>query len=473
MIQCDINFEELIEVNEQMARSFLVDFVEYNNPSYTTMWFHERICNELDSILRGDLQKLMVFMPPQHGKSTIISENFPAFALGQNPKLNIVSCSYSSDLAQKFNRKVQRIIDTPQYRKLFPDTQLNSKLVASDSRGNWLRNTEVFEVVRHGGSFKAVGVEGALTGNPVDIGIIDDPVKDSLEAQSTTSRNRLWEWYNEVFVTRCHNTSRKIMVMTRWHEDDLAGRILSKENDWKVISLPAIKETAPSVEDSRNIGEVLWPEKHSLEKIEAVKKSSARAFASLYQQRPAPAEGNLLLRKWFKFYDESGKPPVFDTMIQSWDCTFKDAATSDYVVGQVWGKVGVDAYLLDMVRGRWSFTETVKQMQLLNEKHPECDAKYVEDKANGTAVIDTLQGQIPGIIPVTPTESKESRTAAVSYVIEAGNIHIPKDEPWTEDLISEFILFPNGKHDDMVDAMTQALKKLYHGNAMPGMFVIG
>jgi len=469
----ETELEVLLDVNEQLARSFLIDFIEYNNSFYTTRWFHEQICEHLDSLLRNGHHKLMVFLPPQHGKSTIISENFPAFALGCNPKLHIVSCSYSSDLAQKSNRKVQRLIDTPTYRKLFPETQLNDKSVANDSKGNWLRNTEVFEIVKHAGSFKAVGVEGALTGNPIDIGIIDDPVKDSVEAQSTTTRNRNWEWYNEVFVPRCHNTSKKILVMTRWHEDDLAGRILAKEKDWKVFSLPAIKETEPNKEDPRKIGEALWPDKHSAESIIAIRGKSERAFISLYQQRPAPVEGGTFKKAWFKFYKKGDAPPTFDTVIQSWDCAFKDTVTSDFVVGQVWGKVGVTAYLLDMVRGQWSFTETVKQMRLLSEKYSECDAKYVEDKANGTAVIDTLKSEISGIIPVTPTESKESRAAAISYVIEAGNVYFPSDENWTADYLDEMAVFNNGAHDDMVDATTQALKKLYKGEAMPGLFVIG
>jgi len=456
-----------------MAQNFLNEFIEYNNPAYSTQWFHKKICDTFDDLLSDKYKKVMLFVPPQHGKSLIVSENFPAFALGKNPRANIVSCSYSSDLAQRFNRKVQRLIDTPVYQRLFPETRLNSKLVSNDSRGNWLRNTEVFEIVKYGGSFKAVGIEGPLTGNPVDIGIIDDPIKDSLDAQSKTIRNRCWEWYNDVFVPRTHNKSKYVLIMTRWHEDDLAGRILQAEKDWKVISFPALKEDDSNPEDPRKIGEALWPDKHSVERIMAIRKASERTFISLYQQRPAPAEGGMFKKAWFKFYKKGYAPPTFDTVIQSWDCAFKDTVTSDFVVGQVWGKVGVTAYLLDMVRGQWCFTETVKQMRLLSEKYSECDAKYVEDKANGTAVIDTLKSEIPGIIPVTPTESKESRAAAISYVIEAGNVYFPSDENWTADYLDEMAVFNNGAHDDMVDATTQALKKLYKGEAMPGMFVIG
>jgi predicted phage terminase large subunit-like protein len=248
---------------------------------------------------------------------------------------------------------------------------------------------------------------------------------------------------------------------------------LAHEKDWKVLSLPAIKEDDSNPDDIRKIGEALWPEKHDIAKIEGVKKASLRTYISLYQQRPAPAEGNILLKKWFKKYTLGSKPPAFDTIIQSWDCTFKDAITSDFVVGQVWGKIGVESYLLDMVRGQWSFTETVKQMLLLNEKYPECDQKFVEDKANGSAVIDTLKLEISGIIAITPTESKESRASAISYVVEAGNIYLPEEEAWYEELLDELTAFPNGKHDDMVDALTQALKRLYKGSMTPGLFMIG
>lgn len=470
LIPDDVEF--LVGVERSFARTFLIDFIEYNNSAYSTQWFHKKICDTFDELLKGNLNKVMIFVPPQHGKSLIVSENLPAFALGLNPRMNIVSCSYAADLAQRFNRKVQRLIDTPSYRTLFPETRLNAKSVANDSKGNWLRNTEVFEIVKYGGSYKAVGIEGPLTGNPVDLGIIDDPIKDSLDAQSTTIRNRCWEWYNDVFNTRTHNLSKRILVMTRWHEDDLAGRLLANEKDWRVISFPAIKETNDNPQDPRVIGAALWPERHSVEKINGIRSLSERTFVSMYQQRPAPLEGGLFKRNWFKFYGEAGRPPTFDTIIQSWDCAFKDLKTSDFVVGQVWGKINARSYLLAMVRGQWTFTDTVRQMLLMDETFPNCDHKYVEDKANGTAVMDVLQDKIPGIIPVTPTESKESRASAVSYVVEAGNVYFPSEENWSDSFIEELAVFPNGTHDDMVDAMTQALNKLYKGEMMPGMFVI-
>ena len=226
-------------------------------------------------------------MPPQHGKSELTSRRTPAFILGKNPDKIIVGSSYSADLAISFNRAVQRIIDTPEYAEIFPETKINSQNVVTNAKGSYLRNAHIFEVIGRKGSYKSVGVGSALTGNPADIGIIDDPVKDAVEAKSAIVQQRNWEWYNDVFLTRLHNRSQKLLTMTRWDENDLAGKILKAEpNDWTVLTLPAIKETNDNPEDPREIGEALWEEQHSKEKILKVRNQSKRTFMSLYQQKP-------------------------------------------------------------------------------------------------------------------------------------------------------------------------------------------
>ena len=399
----------------------------------------------------------MFFLPPQHGKSTIISEYFPAFALGRNPKANIVLASYAADLAQSWNRKVQRVIDNELYSKIFHDTRLSGSQVRTV--GSWLRNTDKFEIVGHGGSFKATSVEGPLTGNPMDIGIIDDPIKDALEAQSETTRRRIWEWYLDVFCTRAHNNTRMIFIMTRWHEDDLAGRILNKESDWEVISIPAIREDELNKDDPRQIGDVLWPERHSFVEIMKIKSLSERTYNALYQQRPASAEGGMFKQQWFRYY--TIMPKVFDKIVMSWDCAFKDTKSSDYVVGTVWGKLGADSYLVGMARGKWDFVETVKQIRDTCTAFPYCQEKYIEEKANGAAVISLLRKQIPGLVPIIPVESKESRAYAVSFLFEAGNILFPANCNWVTTIENELKFFPNGKHDDIVDSISQALNRLY------------
>lgn len=228
----------------------------------------------------------MVFMPPQHGKSELTSRRFPAYLLGLNPALKIVGASYSSDLATSFNRDVQRIIDDEIYSLIFPDTFLNSKNVKTSSQGSFLRNADIFETVGHRGFYKSVGVGGSLTGTSVDIAIIDDPVKDAVEAQSLTDQSRKWEWYTNVLETRLHNNSQQLITMTRWNKQDLCGKILQSYDDWEVLHLEAIKEKINHPKDIREWGQALWPDRHSKEKIMRLAKANPATFDALYQGNP-------------------------------------------------------------------------------------------------------------------------------------------------------------------------------------------
>ena len=230
----------------------------------------------------------MVFMPPQHGKSQLTTRMFPAYALGRNPNAKMVVASYNATLASRFNRDIQRIIDEKKYHEVFSETVLNESNVVTVS-DSFLRNSEVFEIVGHSGFLKTVGRGGALTGTPIDIGIIDDPIKDRAEAMSMTIRESLWSWYEDVFETRLHNDSQQLLIQTRWHEEDLAGKLLARDNDWEVIVFEAIKENDYPY-DNRALGEALWPEKHSLERIEKVRENSPLTFNSLYQQSPKPLD---------------------------------------------------------------------------------------------------------------------------------------------------------------------------------------
>lgn len=443
-----------------LAATSLWDFTCTTFRQYKPKWYHKFICLKLDKLLSGEIKRLMIFCPPQHGKSELVSRRLPAYALGLNPALQIASCSYGAEFASHFNRQVQRIIDDDMYRKIFPATRLSSKNVAFDAHGSWLRNSETFEVVNHGGRYNAVGVGGPLTGKTVDLGIIDDPIKDAMEAGSEITRQRLWEWYTDVFTTRLHNDSRVLLTMTRWHEDDLAGRILAAEKgQWEVLVFRGLKEEVDLLpEDRRLVGEALWPERHSAEKIISVKQTSERTYTALYQQRPAPMEGGIFKRKWWKFYDQlpDGKPKL----LVSWDMTFKETGTS-YIVGQVWAKYKAECYLIDMLRGKWDFPTAVKQVVALHKKYPTAWQTLIEEKANGAAIIDTLKRDIPGIIPIKPTESKEARASAVSYLVEAGNIYLPRGAAWIDLAILELCSFPNAANDDIVDCLTQALNHLY------------
>jgi hypothetical protein len=247
----------------------------------------------------------MVFMPPQHGKSQLVSRSLPAYLLGKNPNSKIVVASYSSDLSSSFNRDCQRIIEGEDYKEVFPETSLNKSAVVSQT--GWLRNSDIFQIVGYGGFLKAVGVGGALTGTTADYAIIDDPVKDSMEAMSATFQVRNWNWYNDVLFTRIHNNSGILITQTRWDERDLSGLILKSMNEgrgekWTILSLPAIKEDDLNPDDPREIGQALWPDRHSLEKLRMIQKSNLRTFQSLYQQNPKPTETGGEFYKQFKIW---------------------------------------------------------------------------------------------------------------------------------------------------------------------------
>ena len=285
------------EVSKYLARLDFREFVQYTKPDYQFNWHHDLLIDYLQDFAEGKIKKLMVFMPPQHGKSELTSRRLPAYLLGIKPKLKLIGCSYSASLAASFNRDVQRIIDSKEYHDIFPDTYLNSSNVRTAALGSYLRNADMFETVSHRGFYKSVGVGGSLTGTPADIGIIDDPVKDAMEAESQTYRARVWDWFTQVFLTRLHNDSQIIITQTRWNLDDLSGRILKAMNNdrsWTVLSLPAICEGSVNDNDPRAIGQALWEEKHSLKRLNEIKAANPRAFHALYQQDPKPFEGGLV-----------------------------------------------------------------------------------------------------------------------------------------------------------------------------------
>ena len=344
---------------------------------------------------------------------------------------------------------------------MFPDTTLFGKNIRSSGSGSYLRNSDIFEIVNHKGTYRSAGVGGGITGMGGNIILIDDPIKDRAEADSLTIRNKVWDWYTSTLYTRLAPGGGIIVIQTRWHMDDLAGRLLSSGAEkWRVVNFPAIAEHN---EEHRKAGEALHPERYDLASLLRIKTAvGSRDWAALYQQRPVPAEGAVFKRDWLKYYTESSLPPTFEKLLISWDMTFKDTNRSDFVVGQVWGRAGANFYLLDLVRGRWDFVKSLEMFQVLAGKWPDAVKKLVEDKANGSAIIQTLKKSISGIKPITPTESKEARAYAITPLFEAGNVFIPapKDVAWVKDFESEILTFPSGAHDDQVDAMTQALSEL-------------
>jgi predicted phage terminase large subunit-like protein len=397
---------------------------------------------------------------PTHN-SEIVSRKFPAWALGRNPKTRLVGCSYSADLAQQFSRSIQRTIDDDCYKEVFPETQLNG-----GKQSGFIRNVDLFEVVGYGGFYKAVGVGGSLTGTPVDIGIIDDPVKDALEANSETYRNRVWEWYTDVFLTRLHNNSKQILIQTRWHADDLAGRLLDREGDtWTVVSIPAIREDKLMADDPREVGEALWEERHSLVRLREIEKRSPRTFAALYQQRPTIEGGNIVKSDWFRRvtqYDfdhiHGNEPMVFFI-----DTAYTDKSDNDPTGIIATCKIGNDIYVAHGEKVLMRFPDLLRFLPNYVKEHGYTQASSVriEPKANGLSVIDQLRATTGLNVVATPSphDSKETRLNAASPTIESGRV-VLVDGAWTEQFIDEVCGFPSKPHDEYVDVLCYAID--YH-----------
>lgn len=460
--------QRLMELRRERSRltapTSFAHFLAYANPKYQLEWFHKRIADQCQSLIEGRIKNLMVFMPPQHGKSEIISRNFPAWALGRNPDLKIVGCSYSATLAEQFSRSIQRTIDSEDYQRIFPDTYLNGGS-QRDVRG-YLRKVDIFECVGHKGFYKAVGIGGSLTGTPVDVAIIDDPVKDALEAYSATYRDRVWDWYTSVFLTRLHNNSRQVLIMTRWHEDDLAGRILANEADkWHLLVIPAIKESDNDPDDPRHIGEALWEDRHSLEKLEAARQRSPRVFSALYQQRPTIDGGNIVKREWFKMVT----PAKFNELHRNEPIVyFLDTAYTDKTANDPSGiiatcRIGSEVYITHARKVHMKFPDLLRFIPQYVREHGYTNASSIriEPKANGLSVIDQLRevSRLNVVATPSPADSKETRLNAASPAVESGRV-VLVEGAWNEELIDEVCGFPAKPHDEYVDVLCYALN--YH-----------
>lgn len=439
-------------------------YIEYVKHVHKGNWLPGKhlqyICNDVELLLNDKLytdvgnnvQILIISMPPQHGKSQCISETLPSWYLGHNPAKKVIIASYNTEFASRFGRKnIQKISE-----------------YASDIFGIKLSReaSDNFELTQ-GGSCICRGVMSGITGNPADLIIIDDPIKNREEADSETYREKMWDEYLNSLKTRLSAKGKIILIQTRWHEDDLAGRIIKNEPDKvKVINFPCEAEENDIL--GRNIGDSLFPEigkdNYWLDDFKRVYtgKNGSRAWFALFQGRPTAAKGNLINTDWWKYYDSL--PDMMRT-IMSVDASFKDGEHNDYTCIQVWGKRENNIYLIECVNEKLDFPNTVKKILEVKDRHKQCATILIEDKANGSAIIQTLKRQIAGIIAVNPYGGKVSRLNSVSAYIESGNVYLPSTASWLSDFLDQCSSFPNGKHDDMVDAMSQALARFAFYNA--------
>jgi predicted phage terminase large subunit-like protein len=421
---------------EDFAFSRLIAYAALQYPSYQTAPHHRLIARKLEAVERGEIKRLMIFMPPRHGKSMLASEFFPAWYLGRNPDKYVIAASYAQELSDDFGRKVRnQLLDTT-FQAVFPECKIRQ-----DSQSARRFNTE------QGGAYFAVGVGGPVTGRGAHLLLIDDPVKNREDAESETIRRKIVEWYTSTAYTRLMKDGAIVIIQTRWHEDDLSGWIMdnSKHEGWEILNLPAI-------DDDNN---ALWPEQYPLERLEEIRSTiGVRDWTALYQQRPAPEEGDFFKREWFRMYDQA---PAHLRIYGTSDYATKEGK-GDWTVHAVWG-VDPDSniYLLDLWRGQTDSLVWVEQLinlgrmwrplewgeesgQIINSVGP-----LIEKRQRETSVF-FYRNQYPS------TADKSVRAQAIRGYMAAGKVYFPCNAPWLADYISEMLSFPSGKHDDQVDA---------------------
>lgn len=443
-----------LELRKELARRNYADYVYYVHQGG---WIKGKVsmfvADIIQDFLNGKYNRLIISMPPQHSKSMTITETLPSYYLGKNPTHRVIVASYGEDLAMKFGRRNKQKIQ--EFGKDLFDIEL-SKSSSSDKE---------FEIETHKGSMISRGIMSGITGQPAELIIVDDPIKNRLEANSETFRSRLKEEWLNSLNTRLSANGRVIIIQTRWHEDDLAGWLQDTEPDkWKVINIPCEAEENDIL--GRNKGDALFPEigkdnawLHEFKKSYTTQEGSM-AWNALFQGRPTSQEGNMLKRAWFNYVDQM---PVIHYKAISVDATFKDGDNNDYVAIQVWGKTNESYYLIDRLKARMDFVDTMAAIRNIQNKH-RADIILIEDKANGSAIISMLRKEFGNIVPVNPDGGKVARVNAIAPMVEAGSVNILKAE-WNNDFIEECVSFPNGKHDDEVDAMSQALNRLKLVNA--------
>lgn len=420
---------------------------------------------ELQRLVDTPDGRLIVILPPQEGKSTRVVRDFITWVLKHRPWTRVVGASYGQTLANRNGRAVRNTITTrPELRmRIAPD---------SGSVSEW-------ELAGHDGGLLSVGVGGGLTGRPADLLVIDDPIKNRQEADSEVYRENVWDWWTDVASTRLAPGAPVVLILTRWHDDDLAGRLTAAEDGhlWKVLRIPAEADHDPAQGESdplgREPGEFLESARgRTAEQWRAIRtRVGTRTWQALYQGRPSSAQGTIFKRDKWKFYDAplwieradgARIIPNFDDLLISWDMTFKDTEGTDRVAGGVWMRRGADAFLLDWVVDRMDFVRTLREFRILAARWPQAVLKLVEDKANGSAVISMLNRSVPGIVPEEPDGGKVARAVAVSPLQESGNLWLPAPEmvPAVGEYIEELAAFPTGVFDDLVDMTSQALKRL-------------
>ena len=452
----DLENREITPFDE--AFTYLPVYIAMQYPHYVFAKHHKLICNALQRVERGDCTRLIISMPPRHGKSMLCSEFFPAWYLGRNPDKSIITATYGAELSEDFGRKVRNQLLTEEWKTTFKNAHLDTSA----------KSAQRFSM-KEGGAYYAVGVGGATTGRGAHVFLIDDPVKDRESADSETIRRKIKDWYKSVAYTRLMQGGAVIIIMTRWHEDDLAGWCLNEQvhEQWELLSLPAIAEEKNDIL-GRKQGEALWPERFNEERLEAIRSTvGTREWNALYMQRPAPEEGVYFKKEWFKYY--SMLPPYLNYY-----------GGSDYAVTEEGGDytvhiiVGVDkednVYVVDLWREQttamgWmdALIRLVKfykpqiwaeeQGVILKSLDPIIRKRFEEER-----IYSTIRKQF------SSSSDKATRARSLQARMEMGKVYFPHRSKvgWVENFEAELLSFPAAAHDDQVDALALIMRMLVY-----------
>ena len=438
----------------EKAHDYFMPFAHHVYENFIEGQHHRVIAEKLELVAQGKLKRLIINMPPRHSKSEFASFLMPAWFLGRNPKLKIIQATHNTELAVRFGRKVRDLIDDPQYKDIFPDTNLKED---NKGAGKWQTSA--------GGEYFAAGVGAAVTGRGADLFVIDDPHSEQ-DALSESAFDNAYEWYTSGPRQRLQPGGAIIIVMTRWGKKDLTGRLLAAQgsdimaDQWEVVEFPAI---LPS-------DKPLWPEFWEKDALLGIKASlPVQKWNAQWQQTPTSSDSAIIKREWWQEWQKKEIPPV-KYIIQSYDTAFSKKESADYSAITTWGvfepeEGGSDnLILLDARRGRWNFPE-LKEVAYEEHEYWEPDMVVVEAKATGTPLIDELRLRGIPALGFSPGKGRDkvTRMHMVAPLFEAGIVWAPNDKKFAEEVIEEVVSFPNGDHDDFCDSMTLALMRFRQG----------
>ena len=444
------------ELQKKKVRDNYLTYLKYvYGDMYVVTTFHTAIANICESIVKrvekGEQVRVLLSVEPQIGKSMTVTEALPSWFLMRNPDLSCIITAYNADIAEKFgDRNRQKIKDFG--KELFG-------VEISDSQDN----KSLFQIKKHQGQCVSAGILGSLTSNPSALTIIDDPFKNGFEASNQELRDKVYGVYQDSILTRTRALGGAILVIhTRWHEDDLIGRLLKQEG-WVYINIPCVWESGVDRLLHRKIGQTSCPELgHTAEWAEKTRLAiGAKNWNALYQGKPFVEGGNIVQRKDIKWWNNGNIPNNFDELVLSCDLSYGGTKTdNDPSCITLWGRNGGNHYLLKVINKRMTFTETIDRIQMICGEYPTLRKKIVEKRANGNATIEMLNQRVGGFVPFDPkSDSKETRLRLVAPYFESGNVYFPEEniESKIEEYVNQLLKFPSVAHDDFVDTISQYL----------------